>query len=110
VAVLRDVTLDFFAGYVALSKSGQWYKWPIGAAIIEQQSTVNTERIVTASTLRPGEVLIVGKPNLLLLEQRIFDKLRTDCRLISVEETTFHAVYRAETCADASGPAPNDSR
>jgi hypothetical protein len=110
VAVLPDVTLDFFAGYVALSKSGQWYKWPIGAAIIEQQSTVNTERIVTASTLRPGELLMVGKPNLLLLEQRIFDKLRTDCRLISVEETAFHAVYRAETCADASGPEPNDSR
>lgn len=102
VAVLPDVTLDFFTGYVALSKTGQWYKWPIGAAIIEQQSTVNTARIVEAATLRAGEVLIVGKPNLLLLEQKIFDKLSADCRLTLVAETEFHAVYRADACAQTS--------
>jgi hypothetical protein len=102
VAILPDTTLDFFDGSVALSKTGQWYKWPTGAAIIEQQSTVNTGRIVKASTLRIGEALIVGKPNLLLLEQRIFDKLKASCRLSLVTETEFNLVYRAEICADDS--------
>lgn len=99
VAALPDTASDFFSGYIAFSKTGKWYKWPIGSIIIEQQSGVNTRRILDAVKVHDGEILIVAKPDLAPLERKILDKIQAACRLAPVTETTFNVVYRVESCA-----------
>lgn len=104
VAALPDTGWDYFAGLVAFNATGQWYKWPVSSVVAEQQSHANTERVLTGSKLRKDEIFIVARPEsgLLLIEQKILAKLRTDCTFSLVTETRFNSVYRVVSCSGAS--------
>jgi len=99
-AILPDTDWDYFAGYIALSRTGQWYAWPIGSAINEQQSSIVAQHIVDASTLRSGQVLIVAEPEfgVVRLEKKILEKVRARCSLLPLAQTRYNTVYRAESC------------
>ena len=104
-AILPDPQWDYFAGYVALSTTGQWYAWPVGSVINESLSPINLKRILSNSEMHQGQILIVAKPEsgLVLLEQKILHKLRAECRFSLLAETKYNSVYRADECQTPSG-------